>query len=87
MLKFEWDEAKALANAIKHGVTFHEAASVFGDPLAYCFNDPDHSVGEAAAHLWCVARRPPPGRRPCGTRPEYPHHRRSRRYAKRKEDL
>jgi len=27
-------------------VSFEEAASVFGDPLALTFADPDHSVGE-----------------------------------------
>lgn len=32
MLKFEWDETKAQANGAKHGVSFEEAASVFGDP-------------------------------------------------------
>ncbi len=46
MLKFEWDEAKALANKGKHNITFVEAATVFSDPLSYTFNDPDHSVGE-----------------------------------------
>ena len=46
MLKFEWDETKAQANRAKHGVSFEEAASVFGDPLALTFPDPDHSVGE-----------------------------------------
>lgn len=46
MLKFEWDEAKAHANFAKHGVSFEEAASVFGDPLALTFHDPDHSVKE-----------------------------------------
>ena len=46
MLKFEWDEAKAAANAKKHGVTFEETASVFGDPLALTFEDPGHSYGE-----------------------------------------
>jgi uncharacterized protein len=46
MLKFEWDEAKAASNAAKHGVSFEEAASVFGDPLALTFDDPDHSTGE-----------------------------------------
>jgi len=46
MLKFAWDEAKARANLSKHGVTFEEAASVFGDPLAMTFPDPDHSIGE-----------------------------------------
>ncbi|MHB1359699.1 MAG: BrnT family toxin [Rhodocyclaceae bacterium] len=46
MLKFEWDIAKANANLRKHGVSFEEAASIFGDPLALTFPDPDHSVGE-----------------------------------------
>lgn len=46
MLKFEWDETKAESNEQKHGVSFEEAASVFGDPLALTFSDPDHSLGE-----------------------------------------
>jgi uncharacterized DUF497 family protein len=46
MLKFEWDTAKAIANVSKHGVSFEEAASVFGDSLAITFPDPDHSEGE-----------------------------------------
>jgi uncharacterized DUF497 family protein len=46
MLRFEWDEAKARSNLAKHGVSFEEAASVFGDPLALTFADPDHSLGE-----------------------------------------
>ena len=31
---FEWNGAKAAANERKHGVTFDEAASVFGDGLS-----------------------------------------------------
>lgn len=46
MLKFEWNEDKAEANLAKHGVSFEEAASVFGDPLALTFRDPDHSISE-----------------------------------------
>lgn len=42
-MEFEWDEKKASANKKKHGVSFHEAATVFGDPLAITFSDPDHS--------------------------------------------
>jgi len=45
-MNYDWDAAKAARNAKKHGVTFEEAASVFGDPLAYTFADPDHSEGE-----------------------------------------
>lgn len=47
MLKFEWDAPKSSANLHKHGVSFEEAASVFGDPLALTFADPDHSIREA----------------------------------------
>ena len=44
--RFEWDPRKAAVNLAKHRVSFEEAASVFNDPLAYTFADPDHSVGE-----------------------------------------
>ena len=47
MLKFEWDAPKSIANMRKHSVSFEEAATVFGDPLALTFADPDHSVREA----------------------------------------
>lgn len=43
---FEWDNEKAERNKEKHGISFSEAATVFGDPLAMTFSDPDHSVGE-----------------------------------------
>jgi len=45
-LIFEWDPRKAATNKKKHGVTFHEAVTVFGDQLAKTFDDPDHSVNE-----------------------------------------
>jgi uncharacterized protein len=45
-MRFEWDPKKATTNLKKHGVTFQEAATVFGDPLAITFQDPDHSEVE-----------------------------------------
>jgi len=45
-MRFEWDEEKAARNLAKHGVSFLEAATVFGDPLSDTFDDPDHSVAE-----------------------------------------
>ena len=45
-MKIEWDDAKATENERKHGVPFAEAASVFDDPLAITYPDPDHSEGE-----------------------------------------
>lgn len=43
---YEWDPAKAAANRRKHRVTFDEATTVFRDPLALTFDDPDHSLEE-----------------------------------------
>ncbi|MBL7199137.1 MAG: BrnT family toxin [Anaerolineae bacterium] len=45
-LQFEWDERKAELNLSKHRVSFHEAQTVFPDPLARIFDDELHSVGE-----------------------------------------
>jgi len=45
-VKFEWDSQKADSNLKKHGVSFQEAASVFGDALSITYYDPDHSVRE-----------------------------------------
>lgn len=46
MLTFEWDKRKELANIRKHGVSFHEASTVFLDPLSMTFFDPDHAEDE-----------------------------------------
>jgi uncharacterized protein len=45
-MKFEWDVRKDRDNQHKHGVSFEEATTVFGDPLAGTIPDPDHSYGE-----------------------------------------
>ena len=45
-MEFEWNETKASANKKRHQVTFYEAATVFGGPLAVTFRDLDHSIGE-----------------------------------------
>jgi uncharacterized protein len=45
-MEFEWDPGKSRRNEAKHGFSFEDAATVFGDPLAITFPDPDHSVGE-----------------------------------------
>ena len=46
-MEFEVDPIKAAQNLKKHKVSFEEAASIFGDAMAYTFPDPDHSVGES----------------------------------------
>lgn len=69
-LDFDWDPAKAASNAIKHGVTFEEAMTMFRDPLALSQLDHDSreeerwiTLGEAATgnllivvHTWTRRR-------------------------------
>ncbi|MBM4020049.1 MAG: BrnT family toxin [Planctomycetes bacterium] len=45
-LAFEWDANKARANRAKHGVSFDEASTAFGDPLSITISDPLHSEDE-----------------------------------------
>ena len=42
-LDFEWDQAKAASNLVKHGVRFEQAATVLLDPLALTVFDEAHS--------------------------------------------
>ena len=43
---YECDLEKAKRNLGEHGVSFEEAATVFLDPLAMTYPDPDHSDEE-----------------------------------------
>ena len=54
---FEWDPMKGEANARKHGVTFDEATTVFGDPLNLLMADPDHSRDEERFVLLGMSNR------------------------------
>jgi uncharacterized DUF497 family protein len=45
-IEFAWDPNKAEINLRWHGVSFHEAATVLGDPLSTTVPDPDHSLEE-----------------------------------------
>ena len=55
-MEFENDPAKAFVNLKKHKISFEEAASVFGDPMAYTFADPDHSIGEERWLMFGLSR-------------------------------
>jgi uncharacterized DUF497 family protein len=46
-MEFDWDLRKAEQNLAKHGVSFDEASTVFGDPLAATVPDSVHSQSEA----------------------------------------
>lgn len=43
---FSWDTGKAIANFDKHGISFEEAATVFGDPDGLDWEDEIHSEVE-----------------------------------------
>jgi uncharacterized DUF497 family protein len=45
-LTYEWDKRKEASNIKNHGVSFHEASTVFLDPFSMSFYDPDHSDDE-----------------------------------------
>lgn len=45
-LRFEWDNAKAVGNKRKHGISFEEAQTIFLDESAVLIDDPDHSHQE-----------------------------------------
>lgn len=45
-MNFEWDYKGAAVNLAKHGISFEEAATAFGDLLSMTISDPDHSDEE-----------------------------------------
>jgi uncharacterized protein len=45
-VKFEWNAAKAARNLKVHRVSFDDASTVFGDPLAGTISDSLHSQAE-----------------------------------------
>ena len=56
-MRFEWGQAKAADNLAKHGVSFHEAATVFRDHLSATGPDPDHSLEEERFVTFGVSTR------------------------------
>jgi uncharacterized DUF497 family protein len=57
MFKFEWDFQKAERNLRKHGVSFDEAVSVFGDELALTFSDTDHTESEDRSRTYGMSNK------------------------------
>lgn len=57
MFKFEWDDQKAASNLSKHGVSFDEAVSVFGDARALTFSDSDHSEFEDRSRTYGISNK------------------------------
>jgi len=54
---FEWDDPKAASNLRMHGVSFDEALSVFGDPMALTFADTDHSDNEDRSRTYGMSNQ------------------------------
>ena len=44
--EFEWDITKAIANSVKHGVSFEDAAWAFDDPFALEWPDLRYGMEE-----------------------------------------
>jgi len=69
-LAFQYDPRKAAINLRKHGVSFLEAMTVFGDPLSSTLPDDQHSedesrwivIGKSSSHriLFVVTLKPTP---------------------------
>jgi uncharacterized protein len=57
MFNFEWDDQKATSNLQKHGVSFDEAVSVFGDLRALTFSDTDHSEFEDRSRTYGMSNK------------------------------
>ena len=57
VFNFEWDALKANGNLRKHGVSFDEAVSVFGDAMALTFSDTDHSENEARSRTYGISNK------------------------------
>lgn len=49
---YEWDPKKAKANLRKHRISFEEALTVFLDPMAVTYPDPDHASEELRNYYW-----------------------------------
>jgi uncharacterized protein len=62
---------KAKQNQLKHNLSFEEAATVFLDPLAITYSDPDHSeeeereitIGHSGRHRIIIVSHVPRGDR------------------------
>ena len=48
---FEWDDAKAVSNLVKHGVSFSYARTAFDDPAGIDVVDDRREYGEERSNL------------------------------------
>ena len=57
LMQFEWDPTKAATNKLKNGVSFGEATTIYGDPLAITYADPNHSEDVCRFLTFGVSRK------------------------------
>jgi uncharacterized DUF497 family protein len=86
-LNFEWDANKAKSNLGKHGVSFEEASTVFGDPRSLTIPDPVHSELENRLITVGTSHRGNAGCRPHRKKRQYSHHQRASGEQTRTTDL
>ena len=86
-MRIQWRRRKAEDNIKYHGVSFEEAATVFGDPLAEIVPDIAFDRGRALPRVRDLGARPNAGRGLHGTRRHRPHYQRARNDAARKKRL
>lgn len=60
MFKFEWDDQNAASNVQKHGVSFDEAVSVFGNAMALTFSDTEHAEVEKRSRTYGISNKERP---------------------------
>lgn len=51
MLSFEWDDAKAVSNLAKHGVSFTDACNVFSDSFSIDSEERSMQYGEVRRRI------------------------------------
>jgi uncharacterized DUF497 family protein len=56
-MEFVWNPNKAAENLRKHGISFLEAGTVFDDPFAVTYDDPDHSEQEDRVITYGLSRQ------------------------------
>ena len=86
---FDWDSRKAKSNQTKHGVSFEEASTVFGDPLSLTIADPAQSrrAEERFVTTWKLLSRAVAGGCASRRRREHSDHQCPQSRAARKEGL
>ncbi|MEK7670763.1 MAG: BrnT family toxin [Bacteroidota bacterium] len=73
--QFEWDPRKDEANIKKHRVSFWEASTVLGDPLARYARDTEHSNSEERMQIVGICKTIKDSCcYICRASREYPHH-------------